>query len=99
VTRPTGTARSSAASVALAAVVVLAVLPGAQAHAETTGSAAPAPAATAGAAAKATDQGGTVRVRERTFDAGAVERGKTIEHSFVLENVGRHDLVVDAKPG
>jgi hypothetical protein len=38
-------------------------------------------------------------VAERIYDAGKVDRGATISHSFVLKNVGAGDLTIDAKPG
>jgi hypothetical protein len=57
--------------------------------------AAPAPATTA------MTQGphGTLEVAVTTHDAGKVERGSPITYSFVLRNVGKADLTIDAKPG
>lgn len=43
--------------------------------------------------------GGVLVVESRTFDAGKVERGGKVSHSFVLENTGTGPLHVDAKPG
>ena len=36
---------------------------------------------------------------ERDFDAGRVDRGTEIEHTFTVKNTGAGDLTVDAKPG
>ena len=43
--------------------------------------------------------GGTVEIKERSWDAGTVERGGPVTHAFILKNVGKYDLTVDAKPG
>lgn len=56
------------------------------------GAPAPAPAVPAG-------PGGTVEIKETSWDAGTVERGGQVSHAFVIKNVGKHDLTVDAKPG
>jgi len=42
---------------------------------------------------------GSLEVPELVYDAGRVDRGVTIRHSFVLKNVGTADLSIDAKPG
>jgi hypothetical protein len=42
---------------------------------------------------------GKLDVAEPVYDAGKVERGTTIRHTFVLKNVGAAELSVDAKPG
>ncbi len=48
----------------------------------------------------ATDGSGPqAEVPELIFDAGTVERGTDITHSFTIKNTGRQDLTVDAKPG
>jgi len=36
---------------------------------------------------------------ERTFDAGKVDQGVPLKHTFVLKNVGDAEMKVDAKPG
>lgn len=36
---------------------------------------------------------------ERTYDAGRVDQGTVLRHTFVLRNVGDADLTVDAVPG
>jgi len=36
---------------------------------------------------------------ELVYDAGKVNSGATVSHTFVLKNVGTGDLSVDAKPG
>ena len=60
----------------------------------------PTPAATAPAVAAApTGPVGKVEIKETIFDAGSVDRGTDLSHSFSLKNVGPGDLTVDAKPG
>jgi hypothetical protein len=41
----------------------------------------------------------TLQVVERDYDAGKIERGATLTHTFLLKNVGPAELSVDAKPG
>ncbi len=48
---------------------------------------------------KAAQPTGHLRVEHATYDAGKVERGATLRHSFVLRNVGKSALSIDAKPG
>ncbi len=36
---------------------------------------------------------------ETTYDAGKVERGVPVKHTFVLKNTGPTELAIDAKPG
>ena len=36
---------------------------------------------------------------ETTYDAGKVERGVPVKHTFVLKNSGPTELAIDAKPG
>jgi len=36
---------------------------------------------------------------ETTYDAGKVERGVPVRHTFVLKNSGPTELAIDAKPG
>lgn len=43
--------------------------------------------------------GGVLVVESPTFDAGKVERGGKVSHSFILKNTGTGPLHVDAKPG
>jgi hypothetical protein len=38
-------------------------------------------------------------VPERVYDAGKVDRGATLRHTFVLKNPGPSALSIDAKPG
>jgi len=40
-----------------------------------------------------------LQVAERDYDAGKIERGATLTHTFLLKNVGTAELSVDAKPG
>jgi len=40
-----------------------------------------------------------VEVPELAYDAGKVDQGTTIRHSFLLKNVGTAELSIDAKPG
>lgn len=40
-----------------------------------------------------------LEVAERVYDAGKVERGTTVGHTFLLRNRGATELKVDAKPG
>ena len=42
---------------------------------------------------------GSLQVAERDYDAGKIERGVRLMHTFVLKNVGTAELSVDAKPG
>ena len=42
---------------------------------------------------------GKLEVTERVHDAGRIDRGEPLSHSFVLRNTGTGDLHVDAKPG
>lgn len=42
---------------------------------------------------------GAIEVKEKSWDAGTVERGGPVQHVFVYKNVGKGDLTVDAKPG
>jgi len=49
--------------------------------------AAPAPAA------------GKLEAPEVEYDAGKVERGVRLRHTFVLKNSGTAELAIDAKPG
>jgi hypothetical protein len=56
--------------------------------------------ASAVAADKATAPAtGQLQARQPAFDAGKVERGTILRHSFVLRNVGKAALSIDAKPG
>jgi hypothetical protein len=57
------------------------------------------PAAGAPAAATAAGPAGKAEIKETMFDAGTVERGADVAHAFVIKNVGKYDLTVDAKPG
>ena len=43
--------------------------------------------------------GGKLVVESPSFDAGTVERGGKVTHSFVIKNTGTGPLHVDAKPG
>lgn len=43
--------------------------------------------------------GGVLVVESPTFDAGKVERGGKVKHSFTIKNTGTGPLHVDAKPG
>jgi hypothetical protein len=38
-------------------------------------------------------------VGERVHDAGTVDQGTVVRHTFILKNVGPGELSVDAKPG
>ena len=38
-------------------------------------------------------------VPERVYDAGKIERGMTLRHTFTVKNVGTAELSIDAKPG
>lgn len=40
-----------------------------------------------------------IEVAETTFEAGKVDQGTKVQHSFVLRNVGTAELKIDAKPG
>ena len=40
-----------------------------------------------------------LEVPELVYDAGKVERGATVRHSFILKNIGTAELSIDAKPG
>ena len=42
---------------------------------------------------------GSLQVAERDYDAGKIERGVTLKHTFLLTNAGTAELSVDAKPG
>jgi hypothetical protein len=42
---------------------------------------------------------GILEVAERVYDAGKIDRGTTLRHSFLLKNVGTAELSIDAKPG
>ena len=42
---------------------------------------------------------GKVEIKETVFDAGSIDRGTDVSHSFSIKNVGPGDLTVDAKPG
>jgi hypothetical protein len=42
---------------------------------------------------------GTLEVQELVYDAGKVDRGATVSHSFLLRNVGTGNLSVNAEPG
>jgi hypothetical protein len=42
---------------------------------------------------------GRLAVAAREYDAGKVDRGTTVVHTFLLKNVGAAELSVDAKPG
>jgi hypothetical protein len=42
---------------------------------------------------------GALQVAERDYDAGKIERGVTLKHTFLLKNAGMAELSVDAKPG
>jgi hypothetical protein len=50
----------------------------------------PAPTATPGARAG---------VPERVYDAGKIEQGTKLQHSFLIKNIGTAELSIDAKPG
>lgn len=43
--------------------------------------------------------GGSLEVPERVHDAGKVDRGTAVKHTFLLKNVGTAELAIDAKPG
>ena len=68
---------------ALAALLLLFVASAARAEDVS----APAPAA------------GSLEVAERVYDAGKIARGVTLQHTFLLKNVGTAELSIDAKPG
>jgi hypothetical protein len=38
-------------------------------------------------------------VRERTYNAGKVDQGTVVQHSFLVKNIGTAELSIDAKPG
>lgn len=42
---------------------------------------------------------GHLQARHAVYDAGKVERGLKLRHTFVLRNVGKSALSIDAKPG
>ena len=42
---------------------------------------------------------GKLDVAERVHDAGRIDRGARLTHSFVLRNTGTGELHIDAKPG
>jgi hypothetical protein len=42
---------------------------------------------------------GSIQVAEREYDAGKIERGVRLTHTFLLKNIGTAELSVDAKPG
>jgi hypothetical protein len=50
-------------------------------------------------AAAPTGPTGTLEIKETTWDAGTIERGAALSHSFLLKNIGKGDLTVDAKAG
>ena len=50
--------------------------------------------------ARAQTQGAPLaEVAERAHDAGTVDQGTVVRHTFLLKNVGATALSVDAKPG
>ena len=42
---------------------------------------------------------GKLEAPEAEYDAGKVERGVRLRHTFVLKNSGTVELAIDAKPG
>ena len=40
-----------------------------------------------------------VEATDRTFEAGKIDQGVPLKHTFLLKNVGDAELKVDAKPG
>lgn len=40
-----------------------------------------------------------IEAAARAYDAGKVDHGSKVRHSFLLKNVGAAELKVDAKPG
>ena len=42
---------------------------------------------------------GSLEVPKAVYDAGKVDRGVTVRHEFVLNNVGPGELSINAKPG
>ena len=59
----------------------------------------PTAAATPAVAAAPTGPVGKVEIKETIFDAGSVDRGSDVSHSFMLKNIGLGDLTIEAKPG
>jgi hypothetical protein len=57
------------------------------------------------AAAAAAEEGaapappGPLQVSEIVYNAGRIDRGDPVRHTFLLKNVGTAELKVDAKPG
>ena len=70
---------------ALAALLLLSLA--SAGRAEEAAAPAPAPAA------------GKLEAPEVEYDAGKVERGVRLRHTFVLKNSGTAELAIDAKPG
>lgn len=60
---------------------------------------APAPAPAAPSVTAPSGPPGKVEVPEMTYDAGKVDRGTVVEHTFLLKNVGKGELSVQARPG
>jgi hypothetical protein len=42
---------------------------------------------------------GTLELQETAYDAGKVARGDSVSHTFLLKNIGKGDLTVEAKAG
>ena len=61
--------------------------------------AASASAADKAAVATPASPAGHLQARQAVFDAGKIERGLKLRHTFVLRNVGKSALSIDAKPG
>jgi len=69
------------------------------AHPPQVGAAPPAPPRATVEPALAAPDGPLVEVKERSFDAGKVDRGVLVTHTFILRNAGKRDLTVGVEPG
>jgi len=43
--------------------------------------------------------GGVMVIEEALYDAGEIERGQKLEHTFLVKNTGTGPLTIKAKPG
>jgi hypothetical protein len=59
----------------------------------------PAAQGTAGVPNLPPAAGGKALVEAPSFDAGKIERGGKITHSFIVKNTGTGELALHAKPG